>query len=297
MKRIRHPKLLLAAVLALAVAVSAGFAWRSGWLEGEEIDSIYWDGSRGWSFRLEEDSPLVYQLCSDSAALREAWGLPAGGSPTEADLGPAVGTAAFCDNPLIAGSTVYACAALPGNVRLRIADYEPFGYCFFTCAELRAPEVALWQGPAAVFETWGLPDADATCTVSGGSEPLELDAAAQRQLIDLACGLQNVGGGVLDGAKKQLAYDVLGAAPEVEDSRYRARADALCQAGLRTVTFETAQGFRLELAYYPALRGLALADGFYFVSEAEAGILHGLLYRAEELSELPETVLERKETK
>ena len=246
MKRIPHPKLLFAAVLVLAVAVSAGFAYRAGWLAGEgEVDSIYWQKNITWSFRLEKGSPFVYANHPE---------------PSELPHGEIAGTVTVCDNPLLLGQTAYYPEGATGRGTV-LVEWLPFGWCSFTCDKLEIPRVGLGAPPDAVFDGFGLPESLQSGSLSGGDAPAaSFSAESLAELIDLLSATENQG---LTG---------LLADTNAQDD------PAAAKTGTRFVTLRNTDGYYLTIEYYPRLGGVALWDGYYPIPVERIPALEALLY-------------------
>lgn len=295
--RISRAQRIWALTIAAALLLGTLYANAAGWYE---IDAGY---------NLIEGIPAKYgiELAGSGRAFgpligeaREAYGLPGPDKHgrdrilTAAVLGAPVGVVGESGEARFVGCTVYALAGHEDDESVCVVASPDFGYLPFYCEqsyELPPVEVALWQSPQAVFETYGLPDPAGTCTVTGGEAPLALDAAAAQTLCSLLGGLQNEGHALFVGAARQLERQVYGSLSSYGAREVSDRAAALRGEAARTVILTDADGYRLYLTYYPAIRCIELFDAYYFVREAEAATLQGLLYRADERAELPETVL------
>ena len=254
MKRIRHPKRLLAAVLLLAVAVGTFVAWRAGWFAGHGYSTPRdRDLQLGGSFRLAGDETAVYHLAN--------W--PSLKLPVADDFGEKLGTA-ISDNPLIDGGTVWRANRDPARLTLFIAEWQPYGPLWFYRDTPELPTVAEGETPEAVFSAFGLPE-DAEEGVCGYKP---LGKAQVERLLTLLSSLENAG-----EAAREAAFAAAEAAGE--DPALDAREVRL------SVWY-----YNLRLTYYPVLRGVLLAGGWYPVTEDEAAALHKFLYYYDEERDL-----------
>ena len=249
MKRLLRPKPLFAAVLLLALAVGTFVAWRGGWLRHSDYaDSPY----RGYAEFTLDGARYCYAT----------W--PGLRRPQEADFGGKLGEAAS-DNPLLDGAAVYtAVGQIPGQIQgstLVIADWTPYGYRFFYRATRDAPEIAVGETAAALFEAWGLPNSCDGGAVSSGARETYFGPTQTRVLVEVASALENAG-----EAAREAAF---AAAEEAGEDPALDACEVELQDGLYT----------LRLTYYPVLRALAFEGGWYPVTEEQAAILHRQLYR------------------
>ena len=235
-------------------------------------------------------------------------------APDEDDLGTIMGTVTSCVDASLIGSSVYHVAAYPALDSLCIVA-SPDGYTYYLCEALYA-SAAEGETLEVLLETYGLPGSLASVevlekdftplytmedsqkidtmfailstTVSQGKE------AGERRFADVwyaAYGNDDVRYSEAEG-HCVFAADETPSEPVTEtdgagnivvsnsrppsDSVYD-RAQALWTAGERILRLTTAQGFSLELDFFPSIQAIFCNDGCFILTDSQSETLAELL--------------------
>lgn len=235
-------------------------------------------------------------------------------APDEDDLGTIMGTVTSCVDASLIGSSVYHVAAYPALDSLCIVA-SPDSYTYYLCEALYA-SAAEGETLEVLLETYGLPDSLASVevlekdftplytiedsqkidtmfailstTVNQGKE------AGERRFADVwyaAYGNDNVRYSEAEG-HCVFAADETPSEPVTEtdgagnivvsnsrppsDSVYD-RAQALWTAGERILRLTTAQGFSLELDFFPSIQAIFCNDGCFILTVSQSETLAELL--------------------
>lgn len=235
-------------------------------------------------------------------------------APDEDDLGTIMGTVTSCVDASLIGSSVYHVAAYPALDSLCIVA-SPDSYTYYLCEALYA-SAAEGETLEVLLETYGLPDSLASVevlekdftplytmedsqkidtmfailstTVNQGKE------AGERRFADVwyaAYGNDDVRYSEAEG-HCVFAADETPSEPVTEtdgagnivvsnsrppsDSVYD-RAQALWTAGERILRLTTAQGFSLELDFFPSIQAIFCNDGCFILTVSQSETLAELL--------------------
>ena len=291
---------VLAACLCLAV-VLASTRWQPSTTNTEAV---------ACGFTMEAVPDAIYFPVTREE--REQYNLAE--APDEDDLGTIMGTVTSCVDASLIGSSVYHVAAYPALDSLCIVA-SPDGYTYYLCEALYA-SAAEGETLSVLLEVYGLPDSltsvevlekDFTplytlensetidtmfdilsTTVNQGRE------AGERRFADVwyaAYGNDDVRYSEAEG-HCVFAADETPSEPVAEtddegnivvsnsrppsESVYD-KAQALWTAGERILRLTTAQGFSLELDFFPSIQAIFCNDGCFILTDSQSETLAELL--------------------
>ena len=235
-------------------------------------------------------------------------------APAEADLGAIMGAVTSCGDETLVGSSVYHAAAYPTLDSLCIVA-SPRGYAYYLCEALSV-SVEEGETLNVLLEVYGLPDTLAAAEVLEKDftplhtleDPQKIDTmfailstvvnqgkeAGERRFADAwyaAYGNDEVRYSEAEGhcvfaaseAPSEPVTEMDGEGNIVvsnsrppSDSVYD-RAQALWTAGERILRLTTAQGFSLELDFFPSIQAIFCHDGCFVLTDAQSETLAALL--------------------
>ena len=235
-------------------------------------------------------------------------------SPAEADLGAIMGAVTSCEDETLIGSSVYHAAAYPTLDSLCIVA-SPGGYAYYLCEALSV-SAEEGESMNVLLEAYGLPDSLAAAEVLEKDftplhtleDPQKIDTmfailstvvnqgkeAGERRFADAwyaAYGNDDVRYSEAEGhcvfaaseAPSEPVTEMDGEGNIVvsnsrppSESVYD-KAQALWTAGERIVRLTTAQGFSLELDFFPSIQAIFCHDGCFVLTDAQSETLAALL--------------------
>ena len=235
-------------------------------------------------------------------------------APTEADLGEPMGAVTSCEDETLIGSSVYHAAAYPTLDSLCIVA-SPRGYAYYLCEALSVSAME-GETLNVLLEVYGLPDTLAAAEVLEKDftplhtleDPQKIDTmfailstvvnqgkeAGERRFADAwyaAYGNDDVRYSEAEGHCVFTASEapsepvtemdgegnitVSNSSPPSE-SVYD-KAQALWTAGERIVRLTTAQGFSLELDFFPSIQAIFCHDGCFVLTDTQSETLAAIL--------------------
>ena len=235
-------------------------------------------------------------------------------SPAEADLGAIMGAVTSCEDETLIGSSVYHAAAYPTLDSLCIVA-SPGGYAYYLCEALSV-SAKEGESINVLLEAYGLPDTLAAAEVLEKDftplhtleDPQKINTmfailstvvnqgkeAGERRFADAwyaAYGNDEVRYSEAEG-HCVFAADETPSEPVTEtdgagnivvsnsrppsDSVYD-RAQALWTAGERILRLTTAQGFSLELDFFPSIQAIFCHDGCFVLTDTQSETLAAIL--------------------
>ena len=235
-------------------------------------------------------------------------------SPAEADLGAIMGAVTSCEDETLIGSSVYHAAAYPTLDSLCIVA-SPGGYAYYLCEALSV-SAEEGESMKVFLEAYGLPDSLAAAEVLEKDftplhtleDPQKIDTmfailstvvnqgkeAGERRFADAwyaAYGNDEVRYSEAEGhcvfaaseAPSEPVTEMDGEGNIVvsnsrppSESVYD-KAQALWTAGERIVRLTTAQGFSLELDFFPSIQAIFCHDGCFILTDTQSEALAALL--------------------
>ena len=235
-------------------------------------------------------------------------------APAEDDLGEPMGAVTSCEDETLIGSSVYHAAAYPTLDSLCIVA-SPRGYAYYLCEALSVSAME-GETLNALLEVYGLPDSLAAAEVLEKDftplhtleDPQKIDTmfailstvvnqgkeAGERRFADAwyaAYGNDDVRYSEAEGHCVFTASEapsepvtemdgegnitVSNSSPPSE-SVYD-KAQALWTAGERIVRLTTAQGFSLELDFFPSIQAIFCHDGCFVLTDTQSETLAAIL--------------------
>ena len=235
-------------------------------------------------------------------------------SPAEADLGAIMGAVTSCEDETLIGSSVYHAAAYPTLDSLCIVA-SPGGYAYYLCEALSV-SAEEGESMNVLLEAYGLPDSLAAAEVLEKDftplhtleDPQKIDTmfailstvvnqgkeAGERRFADAwyaAYGNDEVRYSEAEGhcvfaaseAPSEPVTEMDGEGNIVvsnsrppSESVYD-KAQALWTAGERIVRLTTAQGFSLELDFFPSIQAIFCHDGCFILTDTQSETLAAIL--------------------
>ena len=235
-------------------------------------------------------------------------------SPAEADLGAIMGTVTSCEDETLIGSSVYHAAAYPTLDSLCIVA-SPRGYAYYLCEALSV-SAEEGETMNVLLEVYGLPDSLAAAEVlekdftplHTREDPQKIDTmfailatvvnqgkeAGERRFADAwyaAYGNEDVHYSEAEGHCVFAAGEtpsepvtemdgegniVVSNSRPPSESVYD-KAQALWTAGERIVRLTTAQGFSLELDFFPSIQAIFCHDGCFVLTDTQSETLAAIL--------------------
>lgn len=290
----------LAACLCL-VAALASVRWQPSATNTEAV---------AYGFAMEEVPGATYFPLTWEE--KQKYKLPE--APAEDDLGEPMGAVTSCEDETLIGSSVYHAAAYPTLDSLCIVA-SPRGYAYYLCEALSVSAME-GESMNVLLEVYGLPDTLAAAEVLEKDftplhtleDPQKIDTmfailstvvnqgkeAGERRFADAwyaAYGNDDVRYSEAEGHCVFTASEapsepvtemdgegnitVSNSSPPSE-SVYD-KAQALWTAGERIVRLTTAQGFSLELDFFPSIQAIFCHDGCFVLTDAQSEALAALL--------------------
>lgn len=247
-----------------------------------------------YGFYLEDDPAAVYYPISFLEA-KEYGLVPEGAlgvkdifSITEDDIGDLMGTVTGCEYEELNGCNVYHFAKYPENDTICIAD-TPSGYKFYVCSWLSV-ENEIGASSDILLSAYELP---------GSMEKMQLfdsdfqhiadveDDAVIEAIFEILSGKTNSGLEANERRFAQAWYDAYGndnvfyseavGHCVYRETEFSDQAHALWQKDERIIRITTANGYRIDIDYFPSIRTFQFGDGYYDLSDIDAETLNQLL--------------------
>lgn len=291
---------VLAACLCL-VAVLASVRWQPSTTNTEAVAyGFAMDAVPGATY-----FPLTWEE-------KQKYNLPE--APTEADLGAIMGAVTSCEDETLIGSSVYHAAAYPTLDSLCIVA-SPRGYAYYLCEALSVSAME-GESMNVLLEVYDLPDTLAAAEVLEKDftplhtleDPQKIDTmfailstvvnqgkeAGERRFADAwyaAYGNDDVRYSEAEGHCVFAASEapsepvtemdgegniVVSNSRQPSESVYD-KAQALWTAGERILRLTTAQGFSLELDFFPSIQAIFCCDGCFMLTDTQSETLAAIL--------------------